>query len=83
MALLTSQNGDCCGVGVVFVASDHDSITAVCFFLIFHFLSSFHSFQVDVGNQIFVLVCYHILMNVKMIPDDEFCFGLQSHFFLN
>lgn len=76
MAVFTSQNGDCCGTGVVFVASDHDSITAVCFFLIFHLLSSFHSFRVDVGNQIFVLVCYHMLMNVKMIPDDEFWFGL-------
>lgn len=76
MAVLTRQNGDCRGVGVVFVASDHVSVTAVCFFLIFHFLSCFHSFRGDVGNQIFVPVCDHVLMNVKMIPDDEFWFGL-------
>lgn len=59
--------------GFYLFASEQDSEIAIRFFSTFHFLSSLHSFQVDVGNQIFVPARSHVLMNVEMI-DDEFCF---------
>lgn len=78
--MLTSHNGGCCGTRVLFVCLGTGLQNCNPFFFsTFHFLSSLHSFQVDVGNQIFVPALSHVLMNVETI-DEEFCFWSIASF---